>query len=242
MRKPTLATTWLVACGVEALLLSLSARAHAQGVDAGRSWGDCTVRPSNDRDNDGFDDGCEAALAFAFRPRLLLSSADEAPARRSYWAAMPTPPLPGGAPRPSAVRIFYALAYLRDPGVPDIDSCAGGAVLRHNGDPEFVALDVEWAGGTQWRLVRGFLSAHYRSLAGGVISLTDASGWFAYGQFSFLAEDRGRPNLYVSRNKHANYASLALCTANTWAFDHCDADSPSDVLEPNCGVYVALGH
>ena len=187
-------------------------------VDVGHSWTDCAFHPPTDADADGFDDSCEYDIAHAFRPQLMMSAGDMATTRVSHWAVRPMPEV-----GPGISRIFYALAYLNDTGVPWLPPCRGAA---HYGDSEFIVLDVEWVAANNWRLRRAFLSAHY-------MSPLDRSTWHDYSELTYpLADplaDRGRPNVYVSQGKHANFVSLSTCGAGIVPLDICAGDAPQDV-------------
>ena len=151
---------------------------------------------SQDADADGIPDDCEFALAQAFRPMLAMNSGDEAPDMEPYWAVTKSYSSPYG----SDIKIFYALSYYRDPGDFRFH------LESHDGDSEFIVVGVRSGGSSQWALDYETLSAHW-----GTGSTWDETATYGYGSTEFPAEYRGRPRVWVSTNKHANYRSKDVC-------------------------------
>jgi len=160
---------------------------------------------SEDADIDGVRDNCEAALAQAFRPMLAMNNADAAPDMEPYWAVTKT----YGSSYGSTLKIFYALSYYRDPGDPNF------IVDAHDGDSEFIVVGVSSTGASRWHLDYETLSAHW-----GAGSSVDETATYGYASVEFPNEYRGRPRVWVSMNKHANYRSKSVC--NSMPQDRCD--------------------
>lgn len=163
-----------------------------------------------DLDLDGLYDCLEAELATQFEPYLWLSHKEEGyrDDRLPHFAVAPIAG-PG-------VSIFYALAYYRDYGDPDLFG-----LTSHPGDSEVIVVEVSATGpGPQdgpWALDRLFLSAHYGTA-------TDGSGWFGLADIQVHADASGsqHPVVYVAEWKHANYRSLSACDAGALGTDHCE--------------------
>lgn len=174
------------------LTLVAASTAEADGLDLPNTgWSDCVVAPRADRDLDGFDDGCEARLASAFAPLLVMDRWDEAPHRRPYWALRQW--------NYRSVRVFYALAYDVDAGYPLLGFRA------HLGDAEFLVLDISNTAGDRWMVDQIFMSAHWGTPTEWL------SGWYRHDRVSYADEPRGRALVWVSENKHANYPDLDAC-------------------------------
>jgi hypothetical protein len=168
---------------------------------------DCTTDLSADADMDGFNDECEYQLAYAFRPLLRVSYRDDHLARDPYWSVKYDPTT-------ARVHIFYALAYLRDGGSKDLQ------VGAHNGDSEWIILEVHHVMAGQWQMDYGRLSAHWGEPLG-----IDASGRWSYQDFTFSLGSRGRPDVWVAEEKHANYNTQAHCDVGSYNTDTCDENT-----------------
>ncbi len=182
--------------------------AGALGYSFSFRWVDCTgsVGLQSDFDNDGFSDTCEATLAAAFQPMLKVSTVETLSGREPYWAVQPS-----AAPGAYSVRIFYALAYYDDEG--------------HKGDSEFIWIDVESvATSSLWALQQIFLSAHW-----GEGFPADRSALIARGSYDeYVDVYGGRPVVWVSQGKHANYRSRGEC--NKYPFIDGCSNSISSTL------------
>ena len=172
------------------------------GVESG------PLNSTNDADNDGLRDDCERELAHAFRPVLAMSSADEAPENEPYWAVARAESPVG---TPVVAKILYALSYYRDPG-------SVGGLYAHDGDTEWIMIEVDHTTGSTWRLQFATLSAHW-----GVGSGADQTARYQGDDLEYPYESRGRPRVWVARNKHANYRSASVCN-NAWN-DDCNTFS-----------------
>jgi len=160
---------------------------------------------AEDADADGVRDNCEAALAQAFRPMLAMSSADVTPEMEPYWAVTKE----YGSPYGSLIKIFYALSYYHDGG--EIRFQTTG----HDGDSEFIIVGITGTGGSRWHLDYETLSAHW-----GAGSFVDETATYGYASVEYPSEYRGRPRVWVSQNKHANYRSKSVCDGMIQ--DDCD--------------------
>lgn len=123
---------------------------------------------------------------------------------------------------------FYLFAYHRDPGAPNwFDSYA------HNGDSEFVILKIRnpFAGqntegwySTKWELETATLSAHWQQS-------TEATATYGYSSLEYFDAYRGRPRVWVARDKHANYRSKSVCDWGAYYTDTCDDNTAAGTLE-----------
>ena len=148
----------------------------------------------NDRDGDGLVDGCEQQLATMLQPVLQFSQGESLQQRRTYWVVDPVGSLPT-----TEVKIFYALSYLRDGGCSWLPPSEWtGWCARHDGDSEWIRLKVSNRGDSLWRVNEVRLSAHRNAQV-------DRSGDCS---FETLA---GRPKIWVSKSKHANFCTQDDC-------------------------------
>lgn len=158
-----------------------------------------------DADLDGVRDECEFAFAQSFRPMLAMNSDDRAPEMEPYWAVTKT----YGSSYGSTIKIYYALSYYRDPGDPRF------SMEAHDGDSEFIIVGISTLGGSRWHLDYVTLSAHW-----GSGSTYDQTGTYGYASVEYPSEYRGRPRVWVSQDKHANYRSKSVCDGMIQ--DDCD--------------------
>jgi hypothetical protein len=169
------------------------------------------VDPAADLDRDGLRDDCEYELAQAFRPLLAMSAADRAPSNEPYWSV--TRQSTSFGPNVPPIKIIYALSYYRDPGDPL------SSFHAHDGDSEFIIIEVhqttdpDLAGWSRWALDFVTFSAHWGEGAG-----VNHTSRYEYNSIEFPADYRGRPRVWVSLDKHANYRSKSLCASmwNDW--------------------------
>lgn len=185
--------------------------------------GKCSGEFINDIDYDGFSDDCEEWLAVAFSPQLYYYSYDLV-GREPHWVARPV-----GA----RVRLGYLLSYYRDEGssawvcgpgtiLPGTSSCNG-----HNGDSEFIILDVSYNSTTMhWVLNTAFLSQH-----GSAVSYDRGTNAYPT-QFYYPQRLGGYPRVWVSEGKHANYSSRSECNAGGFLnVDTCVDNNTSAQVE-----------
>ena len=170
--------------------------------------------PSQDRDNDGIVDQCEYEIALSFRPRLQFDSNDCDTGREPYWAAnYQVSPIDG---RP-VIRVFYAVSYYSDCGVPNIYCQYNANCYGHVGDSEFIIAEVAAYAG-RWALRRVTLSAHWNSDG------TDQGVTYAAGDLEYGGDiNSTNPVIWVAEGKHANYRSQATCEGGAFFnLDRCD--------------------
>lgn len=170
---------------------------------------------SQDPDHDGIWNQCEYDLAYAFRPMLARNNHDEAPEREPYYSVKRSPN------DPSRVQILYAISYFRDPGDPSF------VIEAHDGDSEFIIVTLHNTNdprGSVWALDDETLSAHWGAGGG-----TEHTTTYDYNSVEFPYDFRGRPRVWVSWNKHANYRSKAVCESQ-WN-DVCDRFYTSTAYE-----------
>lgn len=218
-------------------------------LPSGRGWIDCTRstpyydgHPIADQDQDGWDDSCEYELALAFRPTMAFNFGGDCDLRnepyysvRGYsygngFADVETQIVQGFSTQPM---VFYAIGYDRD--------CGTAGFTPHIGDSEFILLKLAWAldpdargvAGTpaeeaarwrrgKWFVSRAFLSAHWNTDDQG------SSGDYDGRDLEYRTDFRGRPRAWVSKGKHANYRSRAVCDAGAYYTDTCDGNSDAD--------------
>ena len=181
------------------------------------------ARDASDSDGDGLTDACELALAQAWAPRLLADPADcswtgESAARRlagGYFFAVTPLSMDG-----RGARIAYLPAYLHDCGWRGMQRLLRfGRTNAHAGDSELIVIDAARGADAVWRVSGVFLSAHCGGRSGG------RCRWF---RGSALADFRwaGRPgdlgaDIWVARDKHANYPSRNACESGHWLQERC---------------------
>jgi len=174
-----------------------------------------TVTGSTDLDRDQIRDDCEAALAANLAPLLNIGNNDWVPARQPYWSASRHPT------RPNNVQIIYALSYLRDGGFA-IDFYLDA----HEGDSEFIILEVINSTGSKWGVIEATLSAHFHAEQ-------DACYYQIGGRYcgldSYYWDDLDYPvgpgpRIWSSLGKHANYRNRAACESGATYQDSCGGD------------------
>jgi hypothetical protein len=170
-----------------------------------------------DADGDGIDDALEAQLAEQFFPTLHYS-----------WGEMCASPDP--------IRVLFRVHNLVYNGVPNTDRIAIDYVILysedcgaegHSGDNEaFQVLVVK--NGDNWYFSNIAAVAHQDTA-----NETSSLGWSDV--------------LWVSENKHGNYASLSSCGDGVWNFDDCEENGPGrshilyNVGEPDAHLLNNLG-
>lgn len=198
----------------------VAADSVTEGYALGFTYNDC-VSPNitTDADFDGLDDTCEKNLATAFNPQLVLHSSDNTLREPAYAANR------RGGIGSKVVGIMYMLSYWEDLG--GFGGVKPVASAAHHGDSEFVDFNVEESGGI-WRLNDAYLSAHRDEHIPGNVGFPrlDYSGVVNAGAMEYPGVYRGRPRIWVSVDKHANYASNYLCNhGNPW--DSCASAAPA---------------
>ena len=159
------------------------------------------IGPWEDLDHDGLRDDCETVFATTFYPELKISSYDRDPSMESYYSVAPNEATFGDR---ATVRIFYALGYHRDPGSP-----VGGSIDAHDGDSEFIIVGLHQSAENpvKWAVDWVTLSAHW-----GTGAATDHSATYSTDVLEWASDIyRGRPRVWVSTDKHANYRSRDVC-------------------------------
>ena len=160
-----------------------------------------------DSDRDGLDDRLEARLARAHFPTLHEyvdgSERDECPQPKQRPVIYRARPrLVNGVPDLSTVAITYILLYEEDCGP-----------LGHAGDSEAFTVFVQRGqAGDSWRTVGAIAIAHQGSVAEKV----------SVGAGS---------DIWISRNKHANFATFAACGDSDIPGDICAEQGPSPDLQ-----------
>lgn len=175
-------------------------------LDPSITFDSCTAGGGPDLDNDGILDTCEHALAFAFRPQLIMNPGDDAPFREPHWSVR----IGDG---PNEIEVFYLFAYHRDAGT------VPGGLTSHDGDSEFVIATLRnpVSNHSRWVLERAFLSAHWGTPLNGSASYT----WDWLEPHDVWG---GRPRIWVAKNKHANYRSKSVCNSGALLTDTCNGN------------------
>ncbi len=142
-----------------------------------------------DVDGDDLLDECEFLVASRFAPVLMFDEHEDAPERETYWAVKRSDLVDQG------LSIFYALGYYQDTGQ-----------HAHNGDSEFIVMDVGYIDDSRWAVRAVVMSAHHGTKFPPGADRT-------IGTFSPQWADTvgGQPMVWVSRGKHANYKSRDHC-------------------------------
>ena len=180
-------------------------------VNIGATFHDCLTNdgPASDLDYDGLADDCESDVADAFGPVLVVHPdeyEDSTLTRETYWAARP---IGNGS-----IKIFYALGYHKDPG--------RHGFTDHSGDSEFIVLTVRNAQRGFWIVDTVTMSAHWGE------SLIDRSM-----TVTSFRHRSGRPEIWVSLGKHANYVNVYECNNALLGHERC---ASSDVTTESVEV------
>jgi hypothetical protein len=175
----------------------------------------CRNGSQTDADLDGFSDFCEKNLANAFAPELYYYKYDDV-RREPRWAAKYVV----GGVIGDRVRIVYLLSYYRDLGSHTFACSVPFAhylCLPHNGDSEFIALEVYYHAESQhWILAKGIYSQHTGAQ-------TFDKGLKVYpAALYYPSRLGGYPRAYVAEGKHANYRNSSDCNnGGTFDTDTC---------------------
>lgn len=218
-------------------------------------WMGSTVTPAacisitgagiSDRDDDALADHCETYLGEQFRPSLRISVIDCDAGMEPYWAAKAFPD------QGNVVRIAYLFSYYRDCGVAPSSGAectalhAGetfvvriglAAVLNlpfsaeprcdgHQGDSEFITVDLRYNGTSQhWYVASAFYAAHFATDG-------DASEALDGGALEYPNKGGGYPRVWVAHGKHGSYRSRTACN-NGGAFDLDDCNESYAGTDP----------
>lgn len=182
----------------------------------------CFDGEQTDADGDGMSDFCENNLAPRFSPQLAISTGDEV-GREPHFATRQL--------STTKARIMYLLSYYVDRGPSTswcnnniIDVFSREACHGHDGDSEWITLDVYYDRGTKhWVLDQAIYSQHTGSKA-----YTRGTG--ASPRIEYPNKTGGSPRAYVAYQKHANYASDSECDAGSiLGTDTCNANSYEQV-------------
>jgi hypothetical protein len=176
-----------------------------------------------DSDHDGLNDVCELSLAQAFAPRLYQNPNLRIWDPSNGWiggeyyhgAAQMTYYDYGYHP---FIRLAYFPAYYNDMGNCPIN-------CGHEGDSEFIMVDLEYDASSARFLTRGvFLSAHCGAIV--PVTLQDAKDcrWYTPDFFAYVdGVYRGAPEVWVANGTNANYPSLGRCDSGTYNYDDCSS-------------------
>lgn len=157
------------------------------GVDLGTAcnvWNFTVVTSETDWDQDGIKDACEAELATAFEPKLVLHTQEMYSGREPYWTVQRVGP---------QVYVGYLFAYYYD-----------AAPWEHHGDSEWVIVTLRQDSLYRWALDFVKLSAHWGS------SLGDETRWVGAPDLLYIGSV---PVVFVSKVHHGNYESEQRCDA-----------------------------
>jgi hypothetical protein len=196
----------------------------------------------SDGDHDGLSDTCEDFLAQRFRPALIVSPYDCNTGAEPYWAAK-------AFPSKGIVRVAYLLSYYWDCGPQQSGPlCTAGRLLgttftlngvlppftipvvgipisnedlceSHQGDSEFVTVDLKYNATTQhWFVTSAFFSAHWGTSG-------DHSRRSVTGQLEYPDKYGGYLRVYVAEGKHGNYPTRVACENDGGQADTCASNS-----------------
>jgi hypothetical protein len=198
-----------------------------------------------DPDDDWVDNGCENALAMAFAPDMVVTTAD---ANWDYSLNQPVGRLGGeyyfavqqGSDQDcGSLRIAYLPAYYLDDGVryDQLDLCLAvfgspaSWCAGHTGDSEFILIDVYYDFATHhWVSDKVFLSAHCETPSGNECTWYTNLSIFEWRD----GMTRGAPVVWVSEKKHANYPSQNACNSGVTVgfveLEHCEFNTIDQVF------------
>lgn len=169
------------------------------------------LNATNDRDNDRVRDDCENAIAAQFAPTLNIGNNDSRPARQPYWALSRHPD------HPDNVQIIYAISYVTDGGVANV------GWWWHEGDSEFIIVEVKNVSASKWGIIEATLSAHFGAEEG-------VPPEYQWGADSYYWDDLDYPQgpfprIWASLEKHANYRTKEVCASGgPYGIDTCGGD------------------
>jgi len=184
----------------------------------------CFNGTQTDVDGDGISEFCEKNLALAFAPQLALTPTGDDLGREPKFAVKKL--------GTNKARIMYLLSYYNDRGPTTLwcnnNVLAGfglasvwrAACEGHAGDSEWITLDVYYNANAngRWFLDQAIYSAHK-----GTNTYTRGTGAYPPGMV-YPGNPGGYPRAYVAYQKHANYATDALCdNGSIVGTDECNA-------------------
>lgn len=194
----------------------------------------CFNGTQTDVDADGISEFCEKALALAFAPQLALTKGSDNLGREPKFAVKKL--------GTNMARIMYLLSYYVDRG-PTTSWCNNNvgdaydpatwraACEGHDGDSEWITLDVYYnsSANGRWFLHQAIYSAHT-----GSNKYTRSTGAAYPLALVYPGNPGGYPRVYVAYQKHANYATDALCDSGSiMGTDECNADLFERVVAGN---------
>jgi hypothetical protein len=173
---------------------------------------------AEDHDGDGMSTVCELEFARLVAPTLVVSPGgcnwDSAAAQIGggyFYGAQPTD---------STVRIVYLPAYFRDCGwqgvkcwLPRVD-CS-----PHDGDSEFIAIDLSARGDGSWSITGVFLSAHCFG------NYDKACHWYRGKDLARFEFNGSSAIVWVAEGRNANYPSSRDCDRGLHSIDTCDRNT-----------------
>ncbi len=216
---------------VAVVCLAGSGQARAQGIGSASIGHGLTCWTANgagpDIDADGLNDSCEANLAYWFGPLYWFDSGESAVGATMAWRpyySVRTLDYPT-----KTIRIFYQHTYHRDYG----DALD---ISNHDGDPEFVTLDVQWNGADgKWYLNQMYTSAHRNQWC-------DESRWHGYSGIEYASAYRAWPVVHVAEDKHANYRTDGECDNGCGWLDNCSNTYSRYLTDITTARTITCGH
>lgn len=219
-----------------------------QGYQLGISMSGCMGPAAwDDVDRDSLSDNCELILATAFAPKMMmnvqfinLNSALNQGATwpgEYYWGA--TPVTVGFDTR--RIRLAYMPAYYHDWGHGLFDS-------GHNGDSEFIMIDVEYVPEhNSFEMRDAFLSAHCGAFLATFETDPDCQWWgtsYWDNASGFVDTPLGAPVVWVANGTNANYFGQHKCNTGSNWFDDCYGlyDGARFPITPGFNVGSYRGH
>lgn len=191
-----------------------------------RRYSACTEiegAPCEDADGDGLTDAWEDLVLLRLRPFVRLDEAEQLVSDPDFTLGVVGRVTPVG----SFVHAYMMLGYAYDYG-----SCGG--ITSHNGDSERVALQLAPVQGSAGdvRVQQAYTAAHEGTI-------TDHSMVFSTAELGQLVHETdpafGEPRwvVFASADKHATYATAAICEGIAPGVPCTDEDcSPDNVADP----------
>jgi len=95
----------------------------------------------------------------------------------------------------------------------------------HEGDSEFIILEVKNVSGATWGIIEATLSAHFNAEEGVCYYMTgDYCGADSYYWDDLDYPQGPFPRIWSALGKHANYRNRAVCEAGADMQDSCQGD------------------
>jgi hypothetical protein len=177
---------------------------------------ECVVAVGADSDRDGLSDSCELAAARSMAPLLMVRSGG-----CNWDTATATGRIGGGylhavQRADSMIRVAYLPAYFRDCGwhggwcqIPWID-CS-----PHDGDSEFIAVELVPSDDGVFEVTGLFLSAHCFGRS------SRSCRWYRGADLERFRWHGTSPVIWVAEGRHANYRSWSECERGHHFLDRC---------------------